>query len=98
MKMYERVTDPSLNFGEATLEAHISSKECYDRLQELENEIINHTIQYRMYAILPLHINYNSPEEKPKYICQECHSKLPMNYKRFCPNCGIRLRNPEGDQ
>ena len=92
--MYKRITEPDMTFGEASMEYHVSPKECYDRLQELENEIISHTVQYRMYAIIPMQLNYDKPDEKPKYVCQACHSKLPIKYKRFCPNCGVRLRNP----
>lgn len=96
--LYQRITPIDSTWSKATYELHISNKECYDRLQVLESEILNHTIQYRQQAIPPLDVNYNNPNEKPKYICWECHKKLPIKYGRFCPNCGIRLRDSLEDE
>lgn len=95
MERYNRITIQGMSFGQASMEYHISNRESYDRLQLLENEIISGTIQNRLTPIHPLNMNYENPSEKPKYICPSCNGKLPMKYKRFCPNCGIKLQEPE---
>ena len=91
--MYNRITSPDETWYEATYQSHISNKEVYDRCQELENEILQHTIHKRTQAIPPANINYMNEEEKPKYKCWKCNYRHPINYKNYCPNCGIKLRD-----
>lgn len=97
MEKYDRITIQGMSFGQASMEYHVSNKESYDRLQKLEDEIVNCTIQYRLTPIHPLNLNYENSKDKPKYICSACKSGLPIKYKRFCPNCGVRLQEPEID-
>ena len=90
---YERITEFGMDYGEASLEKHISAKECYDRLLTLENAIIQGKVQNYVSPVTPLNINYSSPDLPIKNICQKCRKRLPVNYKNFCPHCGIKLKD-----
>lgn len=88
---YKRITSDNLPLS---VIKNIPHEEFYYRLMLLEDEIQNNTIQYRQKNVEPIRVNY-SHGEFHYFICKECRFKLPMRYKRFCPNCGVRLREPE---
>lgn len=90
---YNRITEPNQPLS---LVRKIPHENYYYRLMLLENEIDSNTIQYRQKAVTPAYLEYSS-DGKYYCVCKECRFKLPMKYKRFCPNCGVRLREPEKD-
>ena len=93
MQSYKRITPiEDIGWNDAIYKLHISNKECYCRLKELEDSILFHRVQNLQQELPPINTNARNVDEKPKYKCQLCGKKLPTNYKYFCPNCGVKLR------
>ena len=40
-------------------------------------------------------ITYPHGKQNPIYECPRCHASNSSTFKNFCPNCGVRLNEPQ---